>query len=189
MAASAEEFDALGRAVVDAALHSFRANKGWADKAIAQLPDEKLHIALDANTNCIAVIMKHVAGNLRSRWTDFLTTDGEKPWRNRDDEFVDSFSSRAELLANWESGWQCLFDSLAALSPADVSRSVTIRGEPHTVSLAIARSLAHCGYHVGQIIQIARILAGDNWTTITVPRGASATFNQNVWGTGSYRAK
>jgi hypothetical protein len=189
MASDPIDYEILGRAVIDAAVASFHANKGWADKAIAQLPDDKLHIALDANTNCIAVIMKHVAGNLLSRWTDFLTSDGEKPWRNRDDEFIDTFTSRAELIAWWDSGWQRLFDSLAALSSADLCKTVTIRGEEHTVPLAIDRSLAHCGYHVGQIILIARILAGDNWTTITIPRGASATFNQKIWGADSYRSK
>lgn len=178
----------LGKVVIDGALSSFRANKGWADKAISQLPDEKLHVALDANTNCIAVIMKHVAGNLLSRWTDFLTTDGEKPWRNRDDEFIDSFKSRDELLALWNSGWQRLFDSLESLTPADLLKTVTIRGEPHSVPLAIERSLGHSCYHVGQIMLIARILAGDNWTTITIPRGASAGFNQRVWNQASYQA-
>jgi Protein of unknown function (DUF1572) len=177
----------LGKVVLDAALASFRANKGWADKAIAQLPDDKLHFSLDPNTNSIAVIMKHVAGNLLSRWTDFLTTDGEKPSRNRDDEFVDSFNSRAELIEYWNAGWQRLFDTLESLTSSDLSRTVPIRGEPHSVPLAIQRSLAHCGYHVGQIILIARILAGDNWKTITIPRGASATFNQRVWGSGSYQ--
>lgn len=176
----------LGKSVLEAAAACFRANKDWADKAVAQLADEKLHVALDANTNSIAVIMKHVAGNLLSRWTDFLTTDGEKPWRNRDEEFVDSFGSRADLLAYWNSGWQRLFDTLASLSAADLNKTVTIRGEPHTVPLAIQRSLAHCGYHVGQIMLIARILAGEQWTTITIPRGKSASFNQKVWGLESY---
>ena len=177
----------VAKALIDGALTAFRSNKGWADKAVAQLPDHLLHVALDPNTNSVAVIMKHVAGNLLSRWTDFLTTDGEKPWRNRDDEFVDTFATREELIAFWESGWQRLFDSLTALTPDDVARTVTIRGEPHTVPLAIQRSLAHCGYHVGQIILIARILAGDHWTTITIPRGASAGYNQRVWGKGHYQ--
>src|SRR5215475_7704150 len=105
----------LGKVLIDAALASFRANKGWADKAIGQLPDDKLHVALDPNTNSIAVIMKHVAGNLLSRWTDFLTTDGEKPWRNRDDEFVDTFRSREEVLEYWERGWACLLKTLKSL--------------------------------------------------------------------------
>jgi hypothetical protein len=177
----------MAKALLDGALTAFRSNKGWADKAVVQLPGDQLHVALDSNTNCIAVIMKHVAGNLLSRWTDFLTTDGEKPWRNRDDEFVDTFATHEELLAYWESGWQRLFDTLTALTPADVGRTVTIRGEPHTVPLAIQRSLAHCGYHVGQIILIARILAGDHWSTITIPRSASAGYNQRVWGKGHYQ--
>jgi hypothetical protein len=178
----------VAKALLDGSLAAFRSNKGWADKAVAQLPDDKLHVALDPNTNCIAVIMKHVAGNLLSRWTDFLTTDGEKPWRNRDDEFVDTLAARADLLAYWESGWQRLFDTLVGLTADDLGRTVTIRGEPHSAPLAIQRSLAHCGYHVGQIILIARILAGDNWTTITIPRGASAGYNQRVWGKGHYQA-
>src|SRR3954464_13023215 len=188
MTSDSTEFEDLGKAVVDGALTSFRANKGWADQAVGQLPDETLHIALDPNTNSIAVIMKHVAGNLLSRWTDFLTTDGEKPWRHRDEEFVDSFTARDELTAYWNSGWQRLFDTLDGLSAAALCKTVTIRGEPHTVPLAIQRSLAHCGYHVGQIVLIARILAGDDWTTITIPRGASANFNQRVWATGSFRS-
>ena len=174
--------------MIDGAIASFRSNKGWADKAIAQLSDDKLHVALDPNTNSIAVIMKHVAGNLLSRWTDFLTTDGEKPWRNRDDEFVDTLDSRDELIAYWDSGWQRLFDSLSSLSSDELAKSVTIRGELHSVPLAIQRSLAHCAYHVGQIMLIARILAGDHWTTITIPRVASANFNQRVWGQGHYQS-
>jgi hypothetical protein len=177
----------VGKVWIDGALAAFRSNKGWADQAIAQLSDDRLHVALDPNTNCIAVIMKHVAGNLLSRWTEFLATDGEKPWRNRDDEFVDRFTTRDELIAFWESGWQRLLDTLAGLTPDDLGRTVTIRGEPHSVPLAILRSLAHCAYHVGQIMLIARILAGDHWTTITIPRGASASYNQKVWGKGHYQ--
>jgi hypothetical protein len=188
MTISPRESSDFGKAVLDGTLAAFRSNKGWADKAIAQLPDDRLHVALDSNTNCIAVIMKHVAGNLLSRWTDFLTTDGEKPWRNRDDEFVDTFTRRDELLAYWESGWHRLFDSLLGLTADDLGKTVTIRGEPHSVPLAIQRSLAHCGYHVGQIVLIARVLAGDHWTTITIPRGASASFNQRVWGKGHYQS-
>ncbi|MBL8848563.1 MAG: GNAT family N-acetyltransferase [Planctomycetaceae bacterium] len=179
---------AVGRAMLEATIHSYRANKGWADKAIGQVSDENLHVALDPNTNSIAVITKHVAGNLLSRWTDFLSSDGEKLWRNRDDEFIDMFTSRAEVLAHWESGWLCLFDTLESLTPDDLARTVTIRGEVHTVPLAMQRSLSHTAYHVGQIILVARILAGDQWSTITIPRGGSAGFNQRVWGQGHYRS-
>lgn len=182
-------FDDLSSSFITGTIASFQANKSWAEKAIAQVSDDNLHVALDANTNCIAVIMKHLAGNLRSRWTDFLTTDGEKPWRNRDDEFVDAFTSRTEITDFWNAGWQALFNSLSALSPSDLMRTITIRGEPHTVPLAIQRSLAHTCYHVGQIILIARVLAGENWTTITIPRGASASFNQRIWGQPSYPSK
>lgn len=182
------EKNGVCKAIIDGTLSSLRSNKVWADKAIAQLSDDKLHVALDPNTNSIAVIMKHVAGNLLSRWTDFLTTDGEKPWRNRDDEFVDTFSSRDALIAYWDSGWQRLFETLSSLSPNDMAKTITIRGEPHSVPLAIQRSLTHTCYHVGQIMLIARILAGDQWTTITIPRGASANFNQQVWGKGHYQS-
>lgn len=178
-----------GQAWIDGALAAFRSHKIWADKAIAQVTDDRLRVALDANTNSIAVVMKHVAGNLLSRWTDFLTTDGEKPWRNRDDEFVDTFATRAELIAHWESGWNCMLNALSSLSPADAARTVTIRGEVHTVPLAIERSLAHTAYHIGQIVLIARILAGEQWTTITIPRGGSADFNSQVWGKGHYPAR
>jgi uncharacterized damage-inducible protein DinB len=163
-------------------VNAFEANKRLADRAIEQVPDDKLHVALDANTNSIAVIMKHVAGNLTSRWTDFLTTDGEKPWRNRDDEFVDTFSGRAEILDCWERGWSCLLGTLKSLRPEDLERTVTIRGEPHSVPLALARSLGHTCYHVGQIVQIARIHAGERWITLTIPRGGSDQFNRANWG-------
>ena len=167
---------------VSAVVNAFDANKRLADRAVAQVPDDKLHTALDPNTNSVAVIMKHVAGNLTSRWTDFLTTDGEKPWRDRDDEFVAAFAGRAELLECWECGWACLRAALAALTPADLGRTVTVRGEPHTVPLALARSLGHTCYHVGQIVQVARIHAGDKWHTLTIPRGGSEQFNKAHWG-------
>jgi uncharacterized damage-inducible protein DinB len=165
-----------------AIINAFEANKRLADRAIEQLPDDALHAALDEHTNSIAVIMKHVAGNLASRWTDFLTTDGEKPWRNRDDEFVDTFRSPAELLESWERGWTVLFAALKSLTPEDMAKTVTIRGEPHTVPLALARSLGHTCYHIGQIVQLARHYAGEKWTTLTIPRGGSEQFNQANWG-------
>ena len=167
---------------LSAVINAFEANKRLADRAVEQVPDEKLHVALDGNTNSIAVIMKHVAGNLTSRWTDFLTSDGEKPWRNRDAEFVDSFGSRAELLSCWEQGWACLMDALRCLTPRDLEQTVMIRGEPHSVPLALARSLGHTCYHIGQIVQLARVHAGRNWTTLTIPRGGSEQFNRENWG-------
>lgn len=167
---------------LSATLNAFEANKRLAERAVEQVPDEKLHTALDANTNSIAVIMKHVAGNLASRWTDFLTTDGEKPWRNRDEEFVDSGGSRAELLEFWERGWACLLHTLRSLKREDLELTVRIRGEPHSVPLALERSLGHTCYHIGQIVQVARIHAGEKWNTLTIPRGGSEQFNRAHWG-------
>jgi hypothetical protein len=172
----------IGDSFIKAIISTFEANKRLADRAIEQVPDEKLHIALDANTNSIAVIMKHVSGNLQSRWTDFLTSDGEKPDRNRDDEFVDTFAGRAEMLEYWERGWSCLLSSLRSFTADDLGKTVAIRGEPHSVPLAIERSLGHTCYHVGQIVQLARIHAGPNWTTLTIPRGGSEEFNRAHWG-------
>ena len=171
-----------------ASIETFYANKRLADRAIVQVSDEKLRLAMDTNTNSIAVIMKHVAGNLQSRWTDFLTSDGEKSWRDRDDEFIDGFGTRTEIIACWENGWNCLFSSLESLLPEDLLKTVLIRGEPHSVPLAIQRSLAHTCYHIGQIVQIARIQADTDWNTLTIPRGGSRQFNQATWGKGTGRA-
>src|SRR5260221_2310031 len=149
-----------------ATINGFEATERLADRAVEQVSDDRLHVALDAHTNSIAVIMKHVAGNLTSRWTDFLMTDGEKPGRNRDDEFVDSFSSRAELLDCWERGWVCLLTTLKSLKPEDLGKTALIRGEPHSVPLALERSFGHTCYHIGQIVQVATIQAGEHRKTL-----------------------
>lgn len=167
---------------MSAVMNAFEGNKRLADRAVAQVPDDKLSVALNPETNSIAVIMKHVAGNLLSRWTDFLTSDGEKPWRHRDEEFVDTFGGRVELLAYWERGWTCLFEALKVLKTDDLGKTVLIRGEPHSVPLAVERSLGHTCYHIGQIVQVARIHAGQKWQTLTIPRGQSEQFNQANWG-------
>jgi hypothetical protein len=166
---------------------AFLHNKDLAERAVAQLNDEQLRAALHPETNSVAVIMKHVSGNLLSRWTDFLTSDGEKPWRNRDDEFVDTFASRQELMDYWQKGWTCLAEALDSLRPSDIDATVTIRGERLSVPLAISRSLSHCGYHVGQIVLISRILVGDGWKTLTIPRGGSQQHNMQNWGGSQYR--
>jgi uncharacterized damage-inducible protein DinB len=168
----------IGELFLQASSDTFRQQKELAEKAVAQLSFEQLRQPLDANTNSIAVIMKHVAGNLISRWTDFLTTDGEKPDRNRDGEFIDDFASRDELEAHWERGWGTLLETLSQLAPADLAKTVTIRGEPHSVVLAVQRALGHTGYHTGQIVQVARVLAGDRWTVLTIPRGGSQVYNR-----------
>lgn len=163
---------------LQATIETFQKQKDLAEAAANQLDFNQLRQPLDPNTNSIAVIMKHVAGNLISRWTDFLTTDGEKPDRNRDGEFIDDFSSREQLNEYWNRGWSTLFTTLDELSPDDLTKTITIRSEPHSVVLAVQRALGHTGYHTGQIVQVARILAGDNWTVLTIPRGQSAAFNQ-----------
>jgi uncharacterized damage-inducible protein DinB len=152
-------------------------------EAAAALPWPALREALTPDTNSIAIIMKHVGGNLRSRWTDPLTTDGEKPWRDRDTEFIDDFADRAALDAHWAAGWAALETSLATFTDADLPRTLTIRGEPHTLALALSRSLAHTAYHVGQITHLARVLAsrhGLEWKTLTVPRGGSREHNAKM---------
>ncbi|MBL9121618.1 MAG: DUF1572 family protein [Phycisphaerae bacterium] len=174
--------DSLAALVLDSIRATFRSTKRLADKAIAQSSAESLRRQPDPNVNSIAVIMKHVAGNLRSRFTDLLSSDGEKPWRNRDDEFVDRYGSREEILADWEQGWSVLFASLDALQPEDLTREISIRGEIHTVALALTRALSHISYHVGQIVHVARIHAGDHWATITIPRGGSDEYNRQTWG-------
>jgi hypothetical protein len=156
----------------------FRRYKLLGEAAIAQVNEADLARAAGED-NSIAVVVWHIAGNLRSRFTDFLTTDGEKPWRNRDEEFEERVVTRQELLAKWESGWQALFSALASLTDAELDRTVTIRGRPLVVSDALLRSLAHTSYHVGQIVYIAKSLHGAAWQTLSIPKGASATYNQN----------
>jgi hypothetical protein len=145
-----------------------------------QAPDEALFATLDAESNSIAIIVKHLAGNMRSRWSDFLATDGEKPDRNRDAEFELPPKARAELMALWEAGWKDVFDALARLTDADLGRTVYIRTEPHSVMQAIHRQIAHYSYHVGQIVYLAKHFAGSNWHSVTIPRGKSAEFTARV---------
>ena len=158
----------------------FRVYKRLGDRAMEQAPDKVLFAALDAESNSIAIIVKHVAGNLRSRWTDFLTSDGEKPDRDRDSEFEAPPKTRAELMELWESSWKTLFDSLAGLNDADLTKTITIRGEAHSVMQAINRNITHTAYHVGQIVFLTKHLAGSKWTALTIPRGKSAQFNAKV---------
>lgn len=158
----------------------FRYYRGLGERAIAQVSDEQLFIVPDAESNSIAIIVKHLAGNMRSRWTDFLTSDGEKPWRHRDSEFEDAAPTREALLEQWNQGWACLYAALEPLTDADLTRTVTIRGEPHSVMQAINRQVAHYAYHVGQIVFLARHLANTNWTSLSVPRKQSDEFNRKV---------
>jgi hypothetical protein len=147
---------------------------------MAQTSDADLFRTLDSEMNSIALIVKHVAGNMRSRWTGFPEADGEKPDRNRDAEFEDPPATRAEVLALWDDAWDRLFRALEPLREEDMSRVTTIRGERHSVMQAIQRSVAHCSYHVGQIVLLAKHFGGTNWQSLSVPRGRSADFNQSV---------
>jgi len=158
----------------------FRYYKKLGESAIAQVSDEHLTATLDPEMNSIALIVKHMAGNMRSRWTDFLTTDGEKPDRNRDGEFEAPPHTREEITAMWEKGWQALFSALEPLTEADLTRTVMIRHEPHSVMQAINRQIAHYSYHVGQIVFLAKHLQSENWKSLSVPRNRSNDFNEKV---------
>jgi hypothetical protein len=151
-----------------------------AESAMAQAPDNLLTAALDEESNSISIIVKHLSGNMRSRWSDFLTTDGEKPGRHRDSEFERPFDTRAEMMAAWELGWKLFLDSLAGLTDADLGRTITIRSEPHSVMQAINRAITHAAYHVGQIVFLAKHFAGREWKSLTIPRGKSTSFNAAV---------
>jgi hypothetical protein len=158
----------------------FRYYKKLGERAIAQCPDEALFATLDTESNSIAIIVKHMAGNMRSRWTDFLTSDGEKPDRNRDTEFEAPPKDRTEVMEMWERGWKLHLGALEPLSDADLTRTITIRTEPHSVMQAINRQVAHYSYHVGQIVFLARHAAADKWQTLSVPKKKSTEFNRKV---------
>ena len=158
----------------------FHHYKKLAEGAMEQVSDEQLFLRLDDEMNSIALVAKHMAGNMRSRWTDFLTSDGEKPDRNRDSEFVAPPQTRAELMEMWNRGWDAVFRALEPLSEADMERTVLIRNEPHSVMQAINRQIAHYSYHVGQIVFLAKHFKSEAWKSLTVPRNKSAEFNQRV---------
>jgi hypothetical protein len=167
----------LGEAYLDEARRQFRGNKRLAEAAIAQLNDVELFATLDPESNSVAVLVKHLAGNMRSRFTDFLTTDGEKPERFRDQEFeLNAATTRADVMRWWDEGWAQVFNTLAALKPEDVMRTVTIRGEAHTVLQAINRQIAHYAGHIGQIIFLAKHLRSNQWKTLSIPRGKSEEY-------------
>ncbi len=163
--------DSLATLYLRDAIERFRAHKKLGEKAIAQVYDSGLATPLDAESNSIAILVKHMAGNMRSRWIGFLTSDGEKPDRDRDSEFrLDGPVSREQLLDWWDDGWARLFEALEQLRPDDLTRTVTIRGQPHTVVEAINIQLAHYAYHVGQLVQLARHLAGPSWKSLSIPK-------------------
>jgi Protein of unknown function (DUF1572) len=165
---------------LDEVRRQFRGSKRLGEGAINQLKDQELFITLDPESNSVALIIKHITGNQRSRFTDFLTTDGEKPNRNRDQEFEIIASSRVEVLRWWEEGWACVFSAIEALRPEDLMRTVTIRSEPHTVVQALNRQVAHYAYHVGQIVFLSKHFRSEEWKTLSVPRGKSEEFNRKM---------
>lgn len=163
------------------AISSFKAYKKLADKAIEQVNVEEFFVTLDAEANSVAIIMKHMAGNMLSRWTDFLTSDGEKPDRNRDMEFViEDNATKEAVLAYWERGWQAVFNAVEPLRPADLDKTVPIRGEAHTIVQAINRQMTHYAYHIGQIVFLAKHFRSSEWKSLSIPRNKSADFNSKM---------
>ena len=160
------------------AVQSFRNYKKLAERAMDQITDEEFFAAIDAEANSIAVVVKHIAGNLVSRWSDFLTTDGEKPTRDRDAEFEIRDDSRTSLMEYWERGWQTLFENIEPLTVEDFSRTVTIRGQAHSIVEALNRQLTHYAYHIGQIVLLAKHFKSADWTSLSIPKNRSADFNQ-----------
>ena len=163
-----------GRNFLETSIARFRSSKRLAERAIAQLDGRQMHWQPDPESNSVVILMKHMAGNMRSRWSDYLESDGEKPDRNRDGEFVDDFESREQLMETWAGGWRVLFETLEALDESDLEKTAPIRGQEHTVVEAILRQLGHYAYHVGQIVQLARMQVGpEAWETLSIARGKS----------------
>ncbi|WP_294208274.1 DUF1572 family protein [uncultured Chryseobacterium sp.] len=158
----------------------FQYYKSLGDRTFAQLSEEQMFWQYNEESNSIAVIVKHIAGNMLSRWTDFLTEDGEKDWRNRDEEFINTFTTKNEILESWEKGWDCLFGALDQINDENIHATVYIRGEAHSVLDAVLRQLAHYPYHVGQIIYIAKMLKDENWNSLSVARNKSQEFNAEM---------
>ena len=170
--------DSLAQHYLEDAITTFKGYKDLAEKALAQTSDEEFFQALDEEANSIAVIIKHISGNMLSRWTDFLTTDGEKPSRQRDMEFViTEQTGRDELMRQWERGWRCLFDAIEPLRPEDFEKKVFIRGREHTIVEAINRQLTHYAYHIGQIVFLAKHFRSAEWKSLSIPRNKSVEFN------------
>lgn len=163
---------------LQSAIKQFEYYKSLGDKTFTQLTNEQFFWQSNESDNSIAIITKHIAGNMRSRWTNFLTEDGEKEWRNRDDEFENSFSTKEEVIAYWESGWKCVFDAITPLQNTDLERVIYIRNHGHTVTEAINRQLCHYSYHVGQIVFLGKLLLGSDFKTLSIAKNASKSYNE-----------
>lgn len=169
------------------AIKEFEYYKQLGEKALGQIPDDKLNWQFNSETNSVATIIKHLWGNMLSRWIDFLTTDGEKEWRQRDAEFENDINSREEVMKKWNEGWTAVFDAIKLLTPADLEKTVYIRKQGHTVVEAINRQIAHYAYHVGQIVQIGKMVQGEQWKSLTIPKGQSNAFNSEKFSKAPHR--
>lgn len=164
---------------IESLLKLFQYYKSLGERTFEVLSDEELHLEPATDANSISIIVKHLWGNMLSRWTNFLTEDGEKDWRNRDDEFESTIKTREELLIKWEEGWKCLFDVIGSLKESDLEKTVYIRNEGHSVVDAIHRQLAHYSYHVGQIVYLGKLIKGKDWQSLSIPKGQSKEYNSN----------
>ena len=165
--------------LLDSIRKQFHYYKHLGDRSIERLSDEELCYQYNAESNSIAIIVKHLWGNMLSRWTEFLTADGEKSWRQREAEFEPDLRNRAALLEKWEAGWQCLFNAIAQINPDNFHQTVYIRNQAHTIPEALLRQLAHYAYHVGQMVYLARMVRGEEWESLSIPRGGSAAYNRS----------
>ncbi|MGX1930683.1 DUF1572 family protein [Flagellimonas sp. 2504JD4-2] len=170
---------------LDSALYEFRRYKTMGDKTFAQLSKEEIRWKFKETDNSISIIVKHIVGNMLSRWTNFLTEDGEKTWRNRDMEFEGEYQSKAAMLEAWEKGWKCLFDALDSIDTSNFEAKVKIRTEDHTIVEAVNRQLAHYASHVGQIAFVGRMIKGNDWVSLSIPKGASKDFNKKMFGSSN----
>ncbi len=168
----------MEKSYLSSIIKQFEYYKSLGDKTLNQLTFEDIQWQSNEDSNSIAVMVKHIVGNMLSRWTNFLTEDGEKEWRHRDEEFIDSFKTNEDLIAAWESGWVCLFNAIKPLRNDDLERIIYIRNQGHTVTEAINRQLAHYSYHIGQMVFLGKLIKGDQWQSLSIPKGDSSTYNQ-----------
>ncbi len=175
-------------AYLDGIKKQFQYYKSLGDKTFDQVPDNKLFWQYNEDSNSIATIVKHLWGNMKSRWTDFLTSDGEKDWRERDAEFENDVQSKEELLRKWNEGWQCLFDALDGINETNFDQPIYIRNIEHNITEAINRQLAHYSYHIGQIVFLGKMMSGGNWQSLSIPKGASTSYNKKRFAKPKHKA-
>jgi predicted secreted protein len=168
----------MDNSYLSSVIKQFEYNKSLGDKTFSQLTQEQLFWQYNKESNSIATIVKHISGNMLSRWMNFLTEDGEKSWRNRDDEFVNTYNSKEEMITDWEKGWQCLFDNLSQITPENSNTIVYIRNEGHTIAEAVNRQLCHYSYHIGQIVVFGKMVKNYDWQTLSIPKNASKSYNE-----------